>query len=176
MFIDLTMIDASEEKQKIEILYERYRKLMYYTANAVLGDARDSEDAVHDAFLKIIEILDKIDAPESPRTKALIVTITENKAIDLYRRRRSKKMVSFEEEYIGVPGALDIEQVEERNRLAAAIAALPGRYRDVLILKYAQGYSMEEIAGMLSMSKENVKKTIQRARKKLGDSLERGAK
>lgn len=169
----LGMADDSEEKQKIEILYERYRKLMYYIANQVLGDVRDSEDVVHDAFLKVIEILDKINDPESPQTKALIVTITENKAIDLYRRRRAKQMVSFEEEYTGVPKTTDIEQVEERSRLATAMAALPGKYRNVLMLKYAQGYSMEEIAGMLSMSKENVKKTIQRARKKLGDFLER---
>lgn len=176
MLIYLTMIDASEGKQKFEILYERYRKLMYYTANKVLGDTRDSEDIVHDAFLKVIEIMDKIDDPKSPQTKALLVTITENKAIDLYRRRRLKKMVSFEEEYIGVPEPSGIEQVEESSQLVKAIASLSGKYREVLLLKYAQGYSMEEIAGMLSMSMENVKKTIQRARKKLGDYLEREAR
>ena len=37
----------------------------------------------------------------------------------------------------------------------------------MLLLKYAQGYSMDEIAVILSMTKENVKKTIQRARKEL---------
>ena len=40
-------------------------------------------------------------------------------------------------------------------------------------MKYARGYSMDEIAEILSMSKENVKKTIQRARKKLSDYLDR---
>jgi len=97
--------------------------------------------------------------------------VTENKAIDLYRKRKSKTVVPFEEEYIGVPEQSMIDQVEENDRLVKAIALLPGKYREVLLLKYARGYSMDEIAMILSMSKENVKKTIHRARKKLEKQL-----
>jgi DNA-directed RNA polymerase specialized sigma24 family protein len=93
MFIYLAMIDSPEEKLKFEIIYERYKGLMFYTANSVLGDTRDSEDIVHDAFFKIIEIIDEIDDPKSPQTRYLIVTITENKAIDLYRKRKAKTVV-----------------------------------------------------------------------------------
>ena len=60
---------------------------------------------------------------------------------------------------------------DEGGRLVKAIALLPGKYREVLLFKYAQGYSMDEIAMILSMSKENVKKIIQRARKKLEKQL-----
>lgn len=35
---------------------------------------------------------------------------------------------------------------DEGGRLVKAIALLPGKYREVLLLKYAQGYSMDEIA------------------------------
>ena len=90
MFIYLAIIDSPEGKLKFEVIYERYKGLMFYTANSVLGDTRDSEDIVHDAFLKIIEIIDEIDDPKSPQTRYLIVTITENKAIDLYRKRKAK--------------------------------------------------------------------------------------
>lgn len=106
MFIYLAMIDSPEGKLKFEVIYERYKNLMFYTANSVLGDTRDSEDIVHDAFLKIIEIIDEIDDPKSPQTRYLIVTITENKAIDLYRKRKSKTVVPFEEEYHRCPGAV----------------------------------------------------------------------
>lgn len=172
MFMYLVMIDSPEGKLKFEVIYERYKNLMFYTANSILGDARDSEDIVHDAFLKVIEKIDEIADPNSPQTRCLIVTITENKAIDLYRKRKSKTVVPFEEEYIGIPEQSIIDQVEENDRLVKAIALLPGKYREVLLLKYARGYSMEEIAVMLSMSKENVKKTIQRARKRLEDQLD----
>lgn len=59
---------------KFEVIYERYKGLMFYTANSVLGDTRDSEDIVHDAFLKIIEIIDEIDDPKSPQTRYLTVS------------------------------------------------------------------------------------------------------
>lgn len=173
MFIYLSMIDSPEGKLKFEVIYERYKNLMFYTANSVLGDTRDSEDIVQDAFMKIIEIIDDIDDPNSPQTRCLIVTITENKAIDLYRKRKAKTVVPFEEEHTGVPEQSLIDQIEENDRLVKAIALLPGKYREVLLLKYAQGYSVDEIAKILSTTKENVKKTIQRARKKLGDYLDR---
>lgn len=145
---------------------------MFYTASKILGDTRDSEDTVHDAFLKIIEIIDDITDVECPQTKSLIVTITENKAIDLYRKRRKRKITPFEEEYLGVPDRSELDSIEDGEALARAVASLPGKYREVLFLKYSHGYSVDEIALILSMSKENVKKTIQRARKKLEQLLE----
>lgn len=171
MLIYLAMIDSHEEKSKFEIIYNTYKQLMYYTASNILGDTTDSEDVVHEAFLKIIEILEKIDKPDSPQTRSLIVTITENKAIDLYRKRKKHSVVPFEEEYLGVPEQSKIDQIADQELIVKAILSLPGRYREVLLLKYARGYSMDEIAAILSMTKENVKKTIQRARRKLEESL-----
>lgn len=171
MLIYLAMIGSPDGKSKFEIIYNTYKQLMYYTASSILGDTTDSEDIVHEAFLKIIEILEKIDNPLSPQTRSLIVTITENKAIDLYRRRKNHSIVPFAEEYLGVPEQSKIEQIPDQQVVAKAILSLPGRYREVLLLKYAQGYSMDEIGVILSMTKENVKKTIQRARRKLEESL-----
>ena len=97
MIIYLAMIDSPEGRHKFEFIYNRYKNLMFYTASKILGDTRDSEDTVHDAFLKIIEIIDDITDVECPQTKSLVVTITENKAIDLYRKRRKRKITPFEE-------------------------------------------------------------------------------
>ncbi len=74
MFIYLAIIDSPEGKLKFEVIYERYKGLMFYTANSVSGDTRDSEDIVHDAFLKIIEIIDEIDHAKSPQTRYLTVS------------------------------------------------------------------------------------------------------
>lgn len=63
MFVYLAMIDSYEGKIKFEIIYEKYKNLMFYVADKILGDTRDSEDVVHDAFLKIIEIIDEYAAP-----------------------------------------------------------------------------------------------------------------
>jgi len=79
--------------------------------------------------------------------------------------------VPFTEEYLGVPEQSKIDRIADQEIIAKAILSLPGKYREVLLLKYAQGYSMDEIAVILSMTKENVKKTIQRARKRLEEVL-----
>ena len=78
--------------------------------------------------------------------------------------------------YLGVPARSGIEAIESTDTLAKAIATLPGHYREILLLKYAQGYSVNEIADILSLSQANVKKLIQRAKKKLETLLtEEGA-
>lgn len=167
MLIYLSMIETPEERGKFEAIYETYRQLMFYIANNILHDARDSEDIVHEAFLKIIEISDQIEVVKCPKTKSLIVTIVERKAIDLYRRKRNKTFLPFHEELANTASFSKTDAFIASNAISEAIIALPAKYREVLILKYSQGFSTEEIGTILSMSAENVKKTIQRAQKKL---------
>ena len=59
MLIYLALIDSDAEKSKFEITYRAYRDLMFHVAYKILNNQQDSEDAVHQAFLKIIEVLEK---------------------------------------------------------------------------------------------------------------------
>ena len=158
MFLYLAMIDSDADKSKFEILYSEYKNLMYYTANRILHNSSDAEDVVHQAFLKVIEILDTISSPRCHKTRALLVTITEHKAIDLYREKQRRNVLPLAEEYIGAAPA-------------AAIASLPPRYRSVLLLRYDCGYSNAEIANILDTTEPNVRKLIQRAKEKLSAAL-----
>ena len=51
------MIESPEDKMKFERLYHKYRDLMYNIAYSFLKDEHDAEDAVHQAFVSIIENL-----------------------------------------------------------------------------------------------------------------------
>lgn len=125
MFLYLAMIDSDADKSKFEILYSEYKNLMYYTANRILRNSRDAEDVVHQAFLKVIEILDAISSPRCHKTRALLVTITEHKAIDLYREKQRRNVLPLAEEYIGAAPAAEIERLVERDTLAAALPLGP---------------------------------------------------
>lgn len=171
MFLYLAMIDSDTDKSKFEILYSEYKNLMYYTANRILRNSSDAEDVVHQAFLKIIEILNTISSPRCHKTRALLVTITEHKAIDLYREKQRRNVLPLAEEYIGAAPAAEIERLAARDTLAAAIASLPPRYRSVLLLRYDCGYSNAEIANILDTTEPNVRKLIQRAKEKLSAAL-----
>jgi RNA polymerase sigma-70 factor (ECF subfamily) len=174
MLIYLSMIESDGDRSKFEIIYREYRDLMLYIANRILGDTRDSEDIVHQAFLKIIGVLEKIEEPKCHKTRSLCVTIVERAAIDLYRRRQREKTVSLDEEFVNIPDTAQIDAAAGCADLAAAIDSLPTRYREVLLLRYDNGFSNREIAGLLSMSEVNVRKTIQRAKERLGRMLEEG--
>ena len=172
MLIYLAMIDSDEEKSKFEIIYNSYKNLMLYHAYQILGDLNDTEDIVHEAFLKVAKIIQQIDHPLSPKTKNLVVTIVERTAIDLYRRRKKLPVISIDDDSINVPSLSDLDALHLKTDLAAAIATLPTRYRQVLLLRYDSGFSEKEVAQLLSISHENVHKTIQRAKKKLALILE----
>lgn len=171
MLIYLALIDTDSDKEKFEIIYTEYKDLMFYVASKILGDTRDSEDIVHDAFVKIAEIIEKIDTAKCPKTRNLVVTIVERKAIDLYRQRKRRKTVFLDEELINVLSVEDIQADPDRPPIAEAIALLPTRYRELVLLKYDSGYSEREIAALLSMTEANVHKTMQRAKEKLGQIL-----
>ena len=172
MLIYLSMIDSDTDKSKFEMLYNEYRNLMYYTANRILNNSYDAEDAVHQAFLKVIENLDKIEEPKCPKTRSFLVIITERKALDLYRTKMRRTVVSVDDENMDIPADSEIDSFAERSVFASAIAALPVKYRQLILLKYDNGFSEHKIGQILSMTDANVKKTIQCAKAKLQVILE----
>lgn len=172
MLIYLSMIESDENKSKFELIYYTYKKLMLYRANRILGDMKDTEDVVHEAFLKIIKIIDQIGEPKCPKTKSLVVTIVDRTAIDLYRRRTKIELLSIDDEVMKIPVPEDIAAVETMSALSAAMATLPPKYRELILLRYDNGFTEAEVAQIMSMSQENVHKTIQRAKKKLAKVLD----
>jgi RNA polymerase sigma-70 factor (ECF subfamily) len=164
-------MEKSKDEEKFELLYMEYKNLMFYVANKILGNTKDAEDAVQDAFVKIVEVIDKIDTVKSPKTKGFVVTIVERKAIDIYRSKQRKPVVAFNKQIFCIPKGEDLLSLTDQSPFAVAIALLPIKYRELLLLKYDTGFSEKEIAKLLSMSEANVHKTIQRAKKKLSEKL-----
>ena len=70
MLVYLQMIETPEDKSKFIILYEEYRDYMYRVALAILHNPEDAEDAVHYAFVKIAENIDRLGALNTLKTKA----------------------------------------------------------------------------------------------------------
>ena len=167
MMIYLQMLETTEQKIRFEDLYHTYKNLMFYVANQILRNEHDAEDAVQQAFFAIAKNFEKISEIKCPQTRSFIVTIVERKAIDIYRSKNRGGVVAFDEEFINVPHTAEADSIAERADLANAMAILPARYRELLLLKYDSGYSEQEIAEMCAMTKANVKKTIHRAKKKL---------
>jgi len=162
MSIYLQAIASPEGKRKFEIIYRMYYKLMFCMANAILKNQYDAEDAVHQAFLAVAEHLEKIGEPNSRQTRNYLLVIVENKAIDILRKNTFFDYVALDETVL-----CKAEGYCEDDTLSRCILRLPNKYRQVIILKYYQGYSTKEIAEILGISETNAIKLDQRAKKKL---------
>ena len=178
MLIYLAAIETEEDKHKFEQLYLTYRQVMFYVANGILKDTQLAEDAVHQAFIRVMNHLDHIFDIECPQTKSFMVIIVRNISINLYNSRKRKAVLSFDElaNWTGDETEAPLNAVESREgylHLVDLLGRLPDHYRDVLLLKYDNGYSTAEIAALLELSEENVKKRLQRAKKKLEEILEK---
>lgn len=166
--IYLQMIESEDDKAKFEDIYLKYKSLMFYAANKILHNEQDAEDAVHMAFIKIAENIKKIDMVDCPKTRSYIVTIVENKAIDIYRRKSRHKEAEYLEEVNGFEVTYDGD-----NLLTKCILNLPARYREVILLRYYHGYSVREIAALFDISLMAASKLDQRAKKKLKERCKR---
>ncbi|HZK71807.1 MAG TPA: sigma-70 family RNA polymerase sigma factor [Clostridia bacterium] len=168
MLIYLQAIEGEEERSKFEQLYFQYRGLMYHVAMKILNNSHSAEDAVHQAFLSIIENLKKIPDVKCLKTRSYIVIIVERKAIDIIRANSKIVDIDFEDKLAGItiplPGDSD---------LADAMAMLPARYREVLLLHYDNGFNTKEIAKMLNMKLGSVQKLLWRAKESLQKQMEK---
>ena len=166
MLIYLQALDSAEDRTRFEALYTAYRGLMFHVARRILNNDQDAEDAVHMAFLSLAE--HSLPPELGPRARCLAATVAERKAIDLYRAKRRRPTAELEE----IPSC---EGPPSDGTLAGAMAALPPRYREVLLLKYYNGYSTAEIAGFLGLTPGNVRQLTLRAKRCLAAELaERG--
>ena len=84
----LQLLETEEELQKFTQLYETYRKLMHWTAEGILHDEHLAEDAVHEAFLRIIQNFHQIREIPCPKTRSFVVIIVRNVALNMQKKRK----------------------------------------------------------------------------------------
>lgn len=174
----LSLLDDPEDQRKFERLFMKYKQMMYYVAKDVLNNEHDAEDAVQQAFIRIMNHLDDIDEDDKHKTKSYMTIVAQNLAIDIYRRKRREwaRSISYDEHeiYIEDPTGQDFENIDDNSTaklLAEAIAKLPPHYAEVIRLTYVHGFGSEKIGEILNLTPENVRQRLVRGRKKLAQLL-----
>ena len=96
----LATMETADDRTRFEALYLAYRGLMYHVAYHILKNPQDAEDAVHQSFVKLAEHMVTIPDGPCPRTRNLVVTVAERKAIDLYRSRQRHPETELDEQTV----------------------------------------------------------------------------
>ncbi|QQK08959.1 RNA polymerase sigma factor [Miniphocaeibacter halophilus] len=170
MFILLSLADENGiDIKQFEKVYKQYKNLMFSVSFYILKDKMLAEDAVQQAFIKIIEIFNKIEFENCNKTRNLFVLICKNISINMYNSRKNKAAINLEESIFNnlkdPKSQLDYDNIE--NEVEGAIKSLPSIYSDVIYCKYVLGYSNSEISKLLNISVGNVRQRISRGKEKL---------
>lgn len=170
----LSLLDTQEEKDLLETVYYKYRPQMKRIALGMMRNEEDAEDAVQQAFLRLIKAIDRLKDPFSKDTEGFIVIVQKNTCRDLLRKKRIRVTYDLDEirdqRYAQKVDMLDELTVEF---IKARIDELPTIYRDTLTLKVYYQLSDKEIADLLDISTAGVRKRLERARVLLRAKLRR---
>lgn len=168
----LAVLDSDEDKSRFEKLYNLYRQAMYAVAYGILHNQFDAEDAVHESFLKIADHFEKIEEIKCPKTKAFVVIIVKNTSIDIYNKNKKtvENTIFIDDMYNRVIDEKAFEDIDYQL-LLNKIDELPETFKDILYLRYVNGFSIEDTASLLGISVDAAYKRIQRAKIILNDKL-----
>ena len=168
----LALIEEETEKERFEKAYWKYRNLMFWAAQRILGDEHLAEEAVQEAFLRIARNFRKVGDIESRQTRNFFVMITERTALS--QLEKEKKHRGETEEILDEMAVPDSAfDSYSHGQLVEAILQLPEIYRQVLYLLGVYEYDMKETAALLDLPVETVKKRAQRGRQMLREWLEK---
>ena len=172
----LSLLDDPESKSKVELIYNDYYSYMSYKAGTVLNNATNVEDAVHNAMLKIIGIIDEIDMSNPDRAKVLCGVIARHEAINMSKSMDSQTLELDNAEKASGTGASpeDVVMSEDDLRiLVSSIKKLDERYREVFTMKYLLDLKNKEIGEILEMPESTVATRLSRGKAELRRILEK---
>ena len=162
-----------------EDVVHEHQDQVYGAALRILGDRDAALDAANQTFMKAYRSIGTYD-PSRP-IKHWLLRIAVNEAITIGRARtRERARHAPEAEAALLPDRAatpEREAVdrESRDGIRAAVAALPDLYREVVVLRYFNDLSVDEVAAVLGRSSSTVGVQLLRARQLLRKAVEAGS-
>jgi RNA polymerase sigma-70 factor, ECF subfamily len=148
-------------------LYERTFPRVYAYVASLLRDRSAAEDVTAQAFERAYRKRGSYRSRRGTR-EAWLFGIARNAALDELRRRKRRARLETDPEDTGARGADDqVELSLRRETVRTALAALDGRERDLLALKFSGGLSNAEIGGVLGLSETAAATRLHRTLTKL---------
>lgn len=165
---------ASGQEPAVEALYDRYHRLVFSVALAVVGERALAEEVTLDVFVHVWRGAKTYD-PTRAKVSTWLVAIARHHAIDVLRwhsARVDSKSILLEDMTLqddpDLPDPEEQAQLSmERRHVQGALAELPADQRQALFLAFFKGFSHQQIAELLEQPLGTVKTRIRLAMRKL---------
>ena len=163
------------EREAFRALFELYKDKVYSIALRYTNDESSAMDIAQDTFLKLFSSIR--DFRGQARFESWLYRLVVNSCLDQKRRRR--RLLPFVDQFLedlGVYGETALEELlrqELSEQVRSAVTRLPPEQRIVIVLRYTEGLSYQEIAEALRCSRGTVASRLNRAHSVLERRLAR---
>ncbi len=152
------MILSRDRRNDLAAAYDKYADMLYRIALSHTQNKEDAEDAVQDVFTKYITVCAKFS--DDAQEKAFLIRATVNRCHDLVRRKKIREHDSLDD-------VTEIAAEEGAGEVLKSLSQIPEKYRTAIVLHYLEGFSVEEVAKILSISISGAKMRLSRGRELL---------
>lgn len=174
----LIRLIAQLQEGALSQLYDRYNRLVFSLALAIINDRATAEEITLDVFMRVWQKAGTYRRDQA-KVSTWLTYIARHHAIDVLRRRavRADHYAVNLDDATSSRGLSDQDPQEfaelslRRERIHAALAQLPEDQKQALVLAYFNGYTQHQIAEALNQPLGTIKTRIRLAMQKLRDFL-----
>ena len=157
------------DEEAFRVLFETHKDRVYSIALRYAGDSATAMDIAQDTFLKLLSTIQQFRGESS--FESWLYRMVVNSCLDYHRKRR--RFLPLLDEALDVfrspreSTLNDLLREEQEERVQQIVAQLPEEQRIVVVLRYTDGLSYEEIADLLGCRRGTVASRLNRAHKAL---------
>ncbi|MGY2410209.1 RNA polymerase sigma factor [Pseudomonas pergaminensis] len=171
--VELLARISNNEPAAVNEMVTRKLPRLLALASRVLGDADEAKDVAQESFLRIWRHAASWRSGEA-RFDTWLHRVALNLCHDRLRRRKERPLSDDDTAaLVDTTPSLDeqLEAADRSARMAAALAALPERQREAIVLQYYQELSNIDAAALMNISVEALESLLSRARRQLRSQL-----
>ena len=158
-----------KDQPALHEFYQRYKTVLLRFIRGKIDKEEDCEEILQDTLFGFLEAIRDFHGNSSVKT--FLFSICHHKVIDFYRRKKIKHLVFSQVPQLEVlisPLMAPEEELDAtlvKEKITNVLGRLMPAYREILVYKYFEGLSVEEIAKKMSVSFKSVESRLFRARK-----------
>jgi RNA polymerase sigma-70 factor, ECF subfamily len=174
--LEIFLAIQAQQVKALDVLYDRYSKLVYSTAVQLLNSVEEAEEVTQETFLRLWQ-RSGIYQPQRGSLSGFLITVTRSRSLDRLRARSARhqklqRIQTFTDGVSPYDPPLEFVTVQERsNMVREALKQLSPDDRQILETAYYEGLSQSEIANRDGIPLGTVKSRARQALKKLRISL-----
>jgi len=163
---DEALVEAAQNGhlESFGVLYERYHSPMVALAYSMLGDKDLADDAAQETFAIACQKLGTLRRRD--KFAGWLASICRNTARNILRSKSKTEAVSFQERVENQNG-----EDHRRDAIRQAVFKLRSSERELIVLRYYNGFSQAQISNVLNISPQAVNGRLVRAKRKIAKYL-----